>query len=583
MARRTGKDYSAGGGGITPIDIDGYRRAPWRQTWNSMTFDFRRWLYIGRPQLDKEGRGEGLISAGRDPIVEAVRDAVWNINVRETTKVTTCASGLPSFFEFLDYRAETSVAVTELSDIDLSLLKDFIHWLQHIKQADTTTGKLRYTTARGKYVRTKTVLQHLVKLKSLPYGIFPPNPFPNANRSLVSHEPYSKPIMLSLMRALGQDYKRLLDGTLEVFDSEKLTICLLIIAARTGRNIGPLLNLARDSLQPHPIKPAQRALLTTYKPRGNNTSVQGFDDHKMIEDTRSVPIDVVSVFKFVTALSAPLVAEVLPEHRENIWLFRSAKKGDGCRAAVLNYSMLMFSIRNIVERHALKGEDGKPLQVNVSRLRETFAQNIWARTGGDIIKTAHALGNTPQVTDRHYLAVTPEMEANHRRLGHLMYADYSGALDNQEQLKKVAKEIGIPVEQITPILRGDNNTGVGRCRDPRCGAKAPGDGSLCTRWLSCFTCPDQLVFESDLYRLFSFYWLLIKERSLINRKRWEETWAPIVNIIDEEIVQSNLRTPENPKGCFDPYRVEKARQEAKLNPHLSWRDRSILGGAYEDD
>lgn len=578
MARRVGKDYSSGGGGIPPIDIDGYRRAPWQQTWNRRTFDFRRWLYIGRPQLDEEGCGENLISAGRDPIVEAVRDAVWNINVRSTSKQAYCHSGVNNFFEFLDYLAATDDAITELSDLDLPLVKGFIHWLQNIKQADTATGRLSYVSAKKRYDNTKSVLQYLVKVKSLPEGIFPINPFPNANRSYNSYEPYSKPIMTSLMRALGQDYKKLVDGALEVHDSEKLIICLLIMAARTGRNTGPLLGLTRDSLQPHPIQPAQKALLTTYKPRGNSTSTQTFE----IEDTRSVPIDVVAVFKFVTALTAPLVDEARLENRGSIWLYRSAGTKELGLVRSLSVQVLERNARRLVKRHELRDESGKPLQLNISRLRETFAHRMWATTGGDIIKTAHALDNTPQVADRHYLTVTPEMEANHRRLGLLMYADYSGALDDQERLEEVAQETGIPVEQIIPILRGDNNTGVGRCRDPRCGAKAPGDGNLCTRWLNCFTCPDQLVFESDLYRLFSFYWLLIKERNLIKRKRWEELWAPIVRIIDEEIIQPNLRTPENPKGCFEPYRAEKARKEAKVNPHISWRDRSILGGVYED-
>jgi hypothetical protein len=83
--------------------------------------------------------------------------------------------------------------------------------------------------------------------------------------------------------------------------------------------------------------------------------------------------------------------------------------------------------------------------------------------------------------------------------------------------------------------------------------------------------------ESDLYRLFSFYYLLLKERNFISRSRWDELYGKIIHIIDHEIITPNLRTRKNPKGCFEPYRVQKYRAEAEANPHPMWRDRTILG------
>ncbi|MFH1028333.1 MAG: hypothetical protein V1791_10055, partial [Pseudomonadota bacterium] len=82
---------------------------------------------------------------------------------------------------------------------------------------------------------------------------------------------------------------------------------------------------------------------------------------------------------------------------------------------------------------------------------------------------------------------------------------------------------------------------------------------------------------SDLYRLFSFYFLLVKERNFISRQRWDELYGKIINIIDHDIITPNLRTKENPQGCFDPYRVQKYRSEAEANPHPMWQDRTILG------
>jgi len=242
----------------------------------------------------------------------------------------------------------------------------------------------------------------------------------------------------------------------------------------------------------------------------------------------------------------------------------------------LTKEAMFQTIKRLVERHSLT-ENGKTLHLNISRLRKTFAQRIWQLTGGDLIATAENLGNTPAVAAESYVAVTPEMEANFRRLGKLMHADWGGKLDDIISMEELAKEIGIPVDSLRDIAIGNNNTGVGRCTNPKSGANAPGDGSLCTRWLECFNCPNQLVMESDLYRLFSFYFLLLKERNFISRDKWEKLYAPIIKIIDENIIAPNLRTKLNPKGCFEPYRVNKYRVEAELNPHRMWQDRSILG------
>jgi hypothetical protein len=222
-------------------------------------------------------------------------------------------------------------------------------------------------------------------------------------------------------------------------------------------------------------------------------------------------------------------------------------------------------------------EDGKPLKLNTSRLRKTFSQRIWQLSGGDIVTTAKELGNSPSVAGQSYVAVTPEMVANFRRLGLLMHADWAGKLDDLVFLEELAKNTGILPSHLRDIAVGFNNTGVGRCTDPRYGTKAPGDGQICTRWLECFRCQNQLVMQSDLYRLFSFYFLLLKERNFISIQKWDDLYGPIIKIIDEEIVKPNLKTGKNPKGCFDPYRVAKAKAEAEINPHPMWRDRVLLG------
>lgn len=579
MPRNREKDYTIRSANA-PVSIDDYRKAPWQQTYACRTFDFRRWLFVGRPQLVFEGgkildnNGQMVVHAGRDNMVETFSNTVWNINDLEPTTIQGyCTDGLINWFEYLDYRSAAGQPVYEIDQISTEVIEGFIHWLKFTKEADTETGRFGYNCAKGRYTCVKSILQRLINRGFLPEGLFPNNPFPHSNRAANPHKFYNKKVMSDLMVALYSDIKAIRQGVLQLNGSDVLALYLFMIAARTGRNTTPLLELSRDAVLPHPIRPDKLGLLVTYKRRGRTTSVQAFEKPETIEDMISLPMDVMTLYQEALKVTEPLVAEVADEHRNRLWIFRSANNRG--RVIPLNDASMFQAVRRLVGRHGLT-ENGYPLKLNISRLRKTFAQRIWQITGGDLVATAENLGNTPAVAES-YLVATPEMEANFRRLGLLMHADWGGKLDDLAFLETLASQIGIPIESLRDIAVGNNNTGVGRCTDPRTGVNAPGDGSLCTRWIECFTCPNQLVMESDLYRLFSFYFLLIKERNFISRQKWDDMYAPIIQIIDEKIIAPNLKTKQNPKGCFDPYRVRKARAEAEANPHRMWQDRSILG------
>ena len=76
-----------------------------------------------------------------------------------------------------------------------------------------------------------------------------------------------------------------------------------------------------------------------------------------------------------------------------------------------------------------------------------------------------------------------------------------------------------------------------------------------------------VVTKDDLYRLFSFYWLLVYEREQIGAKRWKKYFAHIIRIIDNDIVTQ-----------FDPAYVKAIRVEAETNPHPAWKYRQQLEG-----
>jgi hypothetical protein len=71
--------------------------------------------------------------------------------------------------------------------------------------------------------------------------------------------------------------------------------------------------------------------------------------------------------------------------------------------------------------------------------------------------------------------------------------------------------------------------------------------------------------ESDLYRMYSFYWLLVKERNLIGRSQWQKVYGWVIREIDPVIA------PRFPAAV-----MKQAKEKAFVEPHPMWRDRSML-------
>lgn len=482
---------------------------------------------------------------------------------------------IPVWFEFLDRRiAQGSTPVCSLSDITCEVLEDFAAWLLHRPTKRTASGKYSYSGARTTYTQIKSVWLECIASGGLSQACIPDNPFPDSNRAMRSPEPYTKSEMRRLLGALGTDLRNIRNSRFDGEQSDRLIVYLLLIAARTGRNPSPIFEMSRDALQPHPIKPETHALLTTYKKRGNNIAVQSvkFESRK-IEDSLTVTADIATLIGEVRELTEPLVKDAPRNIREYLWLFMSGRVWSRNDIIRINAANVHEIIQRFVTRHALLSDDvnpengnAKPLQLTIMRLRKTFASKMWELTGGDLVRTAAALGNHPRVTDAHYLTVTPEMRRYHHFVGICLELELRGKNDDPAMIEALAAKMSISVENTRAILQGKYNTGVGRCSSPMFGKFAPQTGiSVCTAFLNCFRCPNQVVMETDLHRLFSFYWLLIRERNILQRRRWHKMYVWVIREIDQVISPRFSRTL-----------VIKARDKARTEPHPMWRDRTML-------
>lgn len=515
--------------------------------------------------------------ARRDELLVAIAGALRQLkSIQSNETISFLYHGAVSmWFAFLDAPTPLRRRVRRVSDINRSLLRDYVSWLR-TRSAKTNSGYLSLGTVRSLFTGLKTVLTRCVAAGELPIDCFPRGLFPHVDRALKSPTPYTKEEMQALMTALADDLRAIRAGTFIGTQPDRLLVYYLLIAIRTGRNPASLFELKRDAVQPHPLKPDSHSLLTTYKRRGNTVSTLSVRKASTVEEISVLAADTSSLIRDVLALTDKLVDEAPVDLQNRLWLYRRSRRWVKLGAVtVFSKKVLYTSIDRFVKRHQLVAlvhtglpDDQPPMALTVMRLRKTFASRMWELTGGDVAMTAVLLGNQPHVTDTHYLAVTPDMVRNHHFLGRCLEIELRGTSKNASMVSRLAREMKIDVEEARRLVSGASNTGVGRCSSPLNGRYAPRDGhTACSAFLNCFRCPNQVIMESDLYRMYSFYWLLVKERSLLGRNRWQKVYGWVVREIDQVIAPR-----------FAAATVKQAKDKAYADPHPMWRDRSMLQG-----
>lgn len=464
-------------------------------------------------------------------IAEAVKTSEQTLSLPSI--ISYCGTGIRWFLPFCATYAAGLKRELQLSDIDREAVQLYVSELRQSGLAETGQ-KIAYS-------HTKSVLRSLSQRNQLGQDIFPRNPFPNINRKYKGERPFSKNERATVLNKIKKDvHAMILNG--EPLSGYELAICVMAIAARTGLNPSPLRELPVDCLQQHPLK-KERQLLVSYKRRGRNTHVQSLRKSGDIALMKTVLPDVSQIIDLVLSRNASLRAA--SSYPQMLFVHEHAQKPPGTYL-LLSSANLEKQIALWIERSNLQDEDGKPLRVNVSRLRKTFENRIWALSGQDPFLTAKMAGHSVKVSNDHYLEAPPEAEKNWKLMGEV----------RTEGLRKDAT-----------ASNSEDNTPIARCKDTKMGDFAPKDGSHCQKFLACFRCRSFVVTGDDLHRLFSFYWMLIHERAKIGGHRWQKLYAHIIRIIDQDIAPR-----------FPPHDVRDARSRAKDAPHPFWRSAEILEG-----
>lgn len=440
---------------------------------------------------------------------------------------------------FLPHCATMAAALNRdlrLDDIDRDLIDHFIAQLRQ------SGGKL--SAQKNRHAEAKAVLVAMGQSGWIAQDIFPRNPFPNSNRSMKGQPALSDPERKAVLTALKADMRNIINGN-GPLTSEELSVCLLAIAARTGLNPTPALELLTDCLQPHPLK-ADRYVLVSYKRRGNATRIQSLRRSADIEAMVTALPDVARIIDLIRDRNAELRQASAYASSLFVYEARSGRTA-GAKSRLSKY-ILSVGITAFCKRHDLCDADDKPLRLNLMRLRKTFENRLFTLSGQDPFLTAKLGGHTPKVSNDHYLEAPETAERDWHLMGEI----------RTEQLLSQGKVSTLPTQ----------NTPVAQCRDTKTGDLAPKNGEHCQRFLACFRCRSFVVTGDDLYRVFSLYWMLVGMRKRMGASAWKRVYGHIIRIIDREIAPR-----------FDAELVAIQRQRAKADPHPFWRDPDLLEGA----
>jgi hypothetical protein len=186
-----------------------------------------------------------------------------------------------------------------------------------------------------------------------------------------------------------------------------------------------------------------------------------------------------------------------------------------------------------VKGYDIKDEDKQTIHVTLSRIRKTFTNGIYELSGENILVAAKAAKQSGTGTIDYYLEAPEQSKRNIGLLGEI---------------------------RVKNLTSDTQNTPTGQCKDPLNGDKAPKNGKTCADFLGCFRCKSFVITGDDLYRLYSFYWAIVRNRDSFGRKEWKRYLRNVMTIIDTEVEPAFIE-----KGMLSHLQAE--RERAKVSPH----------------
>ncbi|WP_445425288.1 hypothetical protein [Alishewanella sp. HL-SH06] len=356
---------------------------------------------------------------GYDDITAACQSAIEKLvaesletkgnSLAVTTVVGYWLYGFRKATPFLSLLHTASGKNLSMGDLNTHTINQFVQYLRN--------EPIGYVTQKSYYTKAIALLRACYRFGFWPEvdikTVWPANPFPNSNKRSKGQKALSKNEKRRVVKALRKEMERIVAHS-EPLDSYDLAVGVLSIALSTGMNCTPILELVTDCVQPHPLKSNLR-LLVSFKRRGNATQVVALRKSEEVTEMASIHLYAADAIDLIVERNASIRRQFSDPNR--LLVYESTSKRYQQKPVRLTKNMLTERVNRLVDEHQLQTDDGRPLKLNISRLRQTLLNRVWEMSGQDPLAAARTGRHTISTGDAHYWEAPPEAETNMRFLG----------------------------------------------------------------------------------------------------------------------------------------------------------------------
>ncbi len=230
----------------------------------------------------------------------------------------------------------------------------------------------------------------------------------------------------------------------------------------------------------------------------------------------------------------------------------------------------MLSMKELVvswtERHGIRDEQGKPLHLNLTRLRKTHKAAWYRRTGGQLDR--FAVGHSIAVAANHYADIPALRHIHEATIADAMADALDAALhpcvllSDEEAAVRVDpdKVAGLPVSGVTAVnalFSGEQDVWLASCggfyNSP---FGAAGDACPSPFW-GCLECSNAVITTRKLPALLSFLGFVREQRQVLNQADWVAKFGRVHQRISDQILPR-----------FNDAEIELARKVVASEPEL---------------
>ncbi|MFM0738071.1 hypothetical protein PQQ51_12580 [Paraburkholderia xenovorans] len=284
----------------------------------------------------------------------------------------------------------------------------------------------------------------------------------------------------------------------------------LAILTQTGGNTGPLLDLERDCIVPHPLRSDIERLIWD-KSRSTH------------EQQAEFPVgrewSAANLVRRVAALNAALVDDAPAHLRNRTFICLSAKDG---RVTIFNKKQASQYLNEFIERHNLCAFDFKDLRRSGARLHHL--------AGKSLLSAQRRLNHARLSTTAKYTSLADRADEHDEVISRFQGKMIKLSLQSSDKRHSTVQQhgkVGAAMETVFGF----------QCRDPLSGI-APGSrqGETCGQFTKCVTCPGSII-PLDAPEVIARILAALNALQDAHKRSVKDGWYPRFSLIYEPTLQ----------------------------------------------